>query len=258
MSKSNIPAWVENRVLQFFNQVQTANEISEAPALKDHSGKSNGYVIGHTVAQRIVDRRNELPARRFRELQQLLDTPGFGDDKFEDVAQSLAIPADTFFRERLYGGIILDNWELNPLRFPFETEEEFKAVAENESNFRDFIAEKFTEPLSPWGDADSRYRHLSLRKAHLEVYPESHLAAFQFAFWWYLFDQDNWFSYDTIKGACEEYLGYYSSPVPNLEFRLFKGFRGLPLSEVTRIDMLPVVVNAAEQVITIWQAELND
>lgn len=76
------------RILDFFNNAQTADEItygiSDNPAFGPRSRKA--FSIRHKLAQRILETRGSLPARRFESLEQIDKIRGVGKDTFEDIA----------------------------------------------------------------------------------------------------------------------------------------------------------------------------
>jgi hypothetical protein len=248
------------RILHFLNEVKTVADITDPNIVHDHEG--GGYTIGEEVAQRILDKRNSLPARRFVAIKELTDgVPGFGDDKLKDLAHSIAIPAAKYFRGKMYDGVIFDNWELNHHTFHFDDRADFFDLVQNEWRFTAWLGEqveqialqKFDNPKA------ARLANLLLQRCPLETYPDSHYGSFVFAFWFYQFDADNWFSFEKVRSVIEDYLSYYIKNHHRLEFRLFKGFEnsGLLANPVTRPD-LPVVVNYGEQELSIWTAQLND
>lgn len=76
------------RILDFFNNAQTADEItygiSDNPAFGPRSRKA--FSIRHKLAQRILETRGSLPAGRFESLEQIDEIRGVGKDTFEDIA----------------------------------------------------------------------------------------------------------------------------------------------------------------------------
>jgi len=76
------------RILDFFNNAQTADEItygiSDNPGFGPRSRKA--FSIRHKLAQRILETRGSLPARRFESLEQIDKIRGVGKDTFEDIA----------------------------------------------------------------------------------------------------------------------------------------------------------------------------
>lgn len=257
MSK-HIQPWVQGRILTFLNRARTIEDFTQSGAIQDNPDNGRGYAIGAKTAQKILNYRNQLPGRRFRDLEQVLDVPGVGEDKLNDLAHSLAISADDFFVARMFDGVLLENWELSPQRQTFADEAEFKAIVQHEGTFKQWVAEHWVGEFHPFGNELGRFRHLAIRRAFLECYPDGHLAALQLAFWFYLFDRDNWFSFRQVREACEEYLNYHSQPNRGMEFRFLKGLEDLEINPLSRSNILPVVVNYAEQAITIWEATLND
>jgi hypothetical protein len=240
--------WIEERILHFLNRARKVEDITN---LKDPDG---GYLIGETVAQRILDHKKDLDRRRYSSLAQVDAIPGVGEDKLQDLIDAFSQPADDFFVERLFDGILLDNWEIAPVQMSFEDAELFIAVTQNESNFRKAV----TQLIQTAEEKSDPHTEILLRQAYLESFPESHLASFQFAYWFYLFDQDNWFSYDTIREAIEHYLAYHVVPATGLEYRQLKLYNRSPNNEITRGEIIPIIVNHSERLLTYWKVQLND
>ncbi|MBA7705068.1 hypothetical protein ES703_113892 [subsurface metagenome] len=84
----------KQRILDFLNCALVAEDIAgsepeSGPIYDDPSiGRPSGYDIGITVAQRILDRRAELPGAKFTDLSQLSNIRGLGKDKFADLIYS--------------------------------------------------------------------------------------------------------------------------------------------------------------------------
>ncbi len=256
----SVATHTQERILHFLNAVKTIEEITGPNIVQDHEG--GGYTIGEEVAQRILDKRNSLPAKRFSKIEQLTEgVPGFGDDKLKDLAHSIAIPAAKYFRGKMYSEVIGENWELNHHTVHFADRDAFIEIVENESRFREWVGEQIEQIVLQKLDnpVAARLAKLLVRHYHIEQHDISHFGSFVFAFWFYQFDADNWFSFEKVRLVIEEYLSYYNFYRHRLEFRLFKGFENNSLlaGAITRPD-LPVVVNYGEQEISIWMAQLND
>ena len=75
-----IKEWVAGRILDFLNRAKTVEDITESKMLKDdpNSGREHGSTIGTTVAERILNKRNNMRFPRFRTLSELEDIQGFG------------------------------------------------------------------------------------------------------------------------------------------------------------------------------------
>ena len=253
------PEWVLRRVLDFLNAARSAEQILAAPELKDDpdSGSSSGYVIGEKVAKNIIEHRRRLPRRRYQSRADILAVAGLGEDKLNDLLHSFNTSADETFRNQLFDGILLDNWELHPLEQTFDSLADLRLTADGLDRFRLAVAQMMADREEP-GYRPRRHFFGNWRTAYVASYPEAHLGSFAFASWWYRFDQDNWFSYEKIRLACECYLGHYGHGADGLEFRLLQLYNESPNNEITRSEMIPVVVNYAEAKITVWDAQLND
>jgi hypothetical protein len=258
---SNIPSGVKARILQFLNEAKNAEEIIRLVQQYLDKEGSAGNGIGKTVAQRIIESRNQLPARRFRNLDQVDAVPGVGTDKILDIMKALNKPAAVAFREAMYNSIIFSNWELEHHSTTFGNEEAFQDVIGNQSALTNFVANQ-VEQLSNEKFSNSKAAELAnllVRKCYVEHFAEAHYASFAFAFWFYQFDADNWFSYERVRNAIEQYLNYYPDWDSRLELYMYKGFEndGILTNAISN-DGLPVVVNYEEKVVTIWTAQLND
>ena len=95
---THITPEIEIRILEFLNQVSTTEEISlQCQGVKDDPNLGFGDQIhdpgiGKTVAQRIIDKRDQCPNGRFSDIKQLDDIAGFGQDKLNDLAFSFSRP----------------------------------------------------------------------------------------------------------------------------------------------------------------------
>ena len=169
--------------------------------------------------------------------------------------------AATTFREAMYNGVILSNWDLEHHTIQFDDEADFEAIIGASSTFTNFVATQ-VEVISNEKYSNSKAAELAgelLKKCYLEPFPDPHYGAYALAFWFYQFDADNWFTFERVRQETEKYLNFYENWDERLELFLFKGFdnAGILVSAVTQED-LPVVVNHGENAITIWTAQLND
>jgi hypothetical protein len=255
----NRPEWVLQRLLAFLNRMRSADDLLNAPELRDDpdSGAEKGYLIGKKVAQHILEHRSSLPGRRYREEADILGVAGLGRDKLNDLLHSFSTPADDDFVNRLFDGILYDNWELRPFVRSYDSTAALRQVADGLDRFRLTVGELVAQQHG-WSPAEREIGLRSLRQAYVASYPEAHLGSYPFAFWWYQFDQDNWFSFETMRGACERYLNHHASSPEGMQFRLLQLYNDTPANLVGRREMLPVVVNYAEAKITYWTAVLND
>ncbi len=93
------------------------------------------------------------------------------------------------------------------------------------------------------------------KKSWVDEINSGFIASYQFAVVFLKFDEDNWFSYDSVREKTYTYLDS-----GNKKFRLYKGFYHTGVLSGDGISMidLPVVIDEKEQTITIWSAELYD
>lgn len=258
-----------NRLLTFLNKQPDAAALlqrlshyeDKLLAFKPKENNPKDYGIGQTSAQKILDYRNQLPGHRFSKLDQLTDIQGFGPDKLEELYKRVCRPAALTFRNSMYTNLLAENWILEYHSFHILDSEEFLEIVDNESLFTEFVCDKVEDiSLQKFNNHKASLLAAQLLKcAYLETFDDPHYGAIALAFWFYQFDADNWFGFDQAREECEDYLGSYSSFDKRLELRLFKGFdnAGVLANAVTQVD-LPVVVNFAEQVITLWSCQLND
>ena len=261
ISDIKIKPWIEARILAFLNQAKTVRDITNGHEIMDNPETGHGYTIGATVAQRILDQRNAQRYRQFNSVHDLDGIKGLGVDKINDLIFSFGTPADQAFRHNLYEGILPESWKLTAHTTHFEHLPSFQQIANNTANFKDWAGQKYREILEKKGASQSQTRleGLLLRKSYLEVYEIEQYGAIALAFWFYQVDADNWFSFKTMRKACEAYLSYYPGFEFRQELRMFKGFKGEGLQATsTTQGVLPVVVNYAEQAFTIWEGVLND
>lgn len=252
----------EEFILQYVNQISDPSEITDGTQLKDdpfYDG-AGGYTIGEKVATKIIKAKEKLPRGRFITVQQILDIRGVGPDKIRDIMTSFWKPAADDFQERLTTNILLDNWKVEHWSFDFQYEEdEFKNLAIDNCALRNFIANKIREIVRNKQDdytisnlAYTLVNHLPMEKFETEI-ATTHM----FALWWYRFDEDNWFSFETILSEVQQYFTYYQRN--GLELVMLKGFvNGGTLAEAVTPKDLPVVINHGERRITIWAASLFD
>lgn len=246
------PNWALERALAHLNRSRTVEQLLSERAMTEDP-KDGGYVIGEKVATNILDYKASLPRRRFETAADILAVAGLGDDKLMDIIQGFATSADEAFMQRLRDGILLDNWDLNPTSKQFSSLAELRSATEGLDKFKLLIAKLLGQ------DEDyTQHNAASLRNAHVFSYPDDHLAAFQFAFWWYLFDHDNWFAYETMKNACEQYLNHHPWGSEGMELRMIRLYNDTPNNDLQQSELIPVVVNYSELRVTIWDAFLND
>jgi len=252
------PKWAEARLLQFVNFARSGEDILNHPNLQDNPDTGEGsYAIGEKVAQAIVDYRPKLTYRRYREIKELLDVPGLGTDKLDDLLFSFTNRADAAFEQALRNDLLGENWELNPQTIDYRSADEFLRIVNNRENYLRTIAPFYSNSFHWYSREAKRELEMRIHRAHLEAYFDNHLGAFQFAFWWYLFDYDNWFSYDRMKIACETYLGHHPGQ-EGLQFRMIHLGGYSSITEHRRGMTIPTIVNYPELRITIWDAQLND
>ncbi|MDX1941315.1 MAG: hypothetical protein SFU99_12235 [Saprospiraceae bacterium] len=257
-----IENWVAIRILNFLNSAKNDQDIINGVKDDPNSGAAGeGSAIGETVAKRILEKRNALQFHRFTSIDQLEGIPGLGEDKIRDMIYTFGIRAADAFRNAMFNGVIGENWRLEHYTYYFLSQEDFNNATNIASNFTGHIAYEI-ERITTEKTGNDRAAYLAgklIQGAYQEFFGSAHLSAYAFAFWFYQFDYDNWFTFDRVRLEIEKYLNYYEQSHYELRFGFFKGFSttGLLTEGITRPD-LPVVINPVERSITIWSAELFD
>ncbi len=250
---------VAKRTLAFINQVRNA-EVLLAQAPKS-SKQPTGNWIGEKVASRIIGVRNAIPGRRLKSLSQLNEIQGFGQDKFDELVAMFEVDPSEAFRLAMYDGVILDNWGLKHETKKIDGTQEFLDTARVDCYLKDYVADeikqictdRFNNPQA------AKIAARTLDGLFIERFEDAHLASYAFALWLYRLDMDNWFSFETVRLKAEHYLSAYPNHKDRLELCLFKGFKNdQVLTTAISADDLLVVINYAEQRISIWSAELRD
>ncbi len=248
-----------NRILAFINRVRDAESfVAQTPV--NPTDPSDKWV-GETVASRILGVRNAIPGRRLKDLAQLSDIQGFGQEKFEDMLQIFQVDPSEAFRLAMYNGVLLENWILLHDTTTITPKAEFLDTVDNECNFRTYISHELKRICQErfQNQQAAKLAERTLDGKYLERFEDAHLGSYPFAFWFYKIDMDNWFSFDTVRAKTEAYLSTYIASNHRLELRFFKGFNNSNiLNTPLNTKDLPVVVNYAEQSISIWSAQLND
>lgn len=248
--------WAAIRILDFLNRARTVEALTQ---VEEVNNSENQYSIGTTVAQRILNYRQQLaPFRRFTALSQLENIEGFGLDKFNDLVRLLAHRADDAFLDAIYNGVIFDNWDLKFHRFEFKA---VQAVTASASQLREIVADQ-VEQLSLKKNNDRTIARLGKKlvaNSYIESFPNQEYAAIALAFWLYKVDADNWFSLERMLEKTRNYFAHYARLDHRLELRLIKGFpnQDLLVNALTTED-LPVIINHAEKTISIWTVSLSD
>lgn len=263
-SHPNIPLWVQERIVDFFNSVFSVQDITNGP-IEDDPSNGAGNTIGPSLAAKILRTRNALPRRRFTDLEQIDNISGVGPDTIRDLVYSFGRKADEEFRRSMYaeGTIFEANWPLEFFRFEFEELEHFLAIARSPENLRIFIHGKIAEVAAEKGVAQSDIDAMQadVLSAYIDKYSNSTpIAAYAFALYFYDFDADNWFAWETIQEQTLEYFDHnMSSNNWQMDLFQFRGFRNRRIVQPgISPDVLPVVCNWAEQSVTFWISELYD
>ena len=263
-SHPNIPLWVQNRIVGFFNRARNVDMILDG-SIQDHAADGTGNTMGRTLAARILREKKALAKRNFTDFEQIDSIRGVGPGTVEDLVYSFGKSADAVFKKSMYdsGTIYQDNWPLEYFRFPIEDKNTFLAIAQNKDNLRQFIIEKVGEVSSERNVIAAKKDAMiaDVSEAYIDNYSNSTpAAAYALALWFYEFDADNWFSWERIQEQTSQYFDYNANTYPwFMDLYFFKGFtnRGIISPGLSPKD-LPVVINWVEQSITFWVSALYD
>lgn len=263
-SHPEIPLWIQNRIIGFFNWARNVGMIIDG-TIQDDPSDGPGTSMGRTLAARILREKNAQPKRRFTDLDQIDQIKGVGPGTLKDLVYSFGISADDAFLKSMYDSKTLyrENWPLEYFRFPFEDPNAFKAIAQDQEKLREFIMSKVDAVSEERAvKAENKAAMLAeLQRAYIDGYNNSSpTASYALALWFYEFDADNWFSWESIQQQAQVYFDHNSNTYPwFMELYFFKGFqnRGIISPGICPED-LPVVVNWAEQAVTFWISGLYD
>ncbi|MCB0568239.1 MAG: hypothetical protein KDC66_00670 [Phaeodactylibacter sp.] len=263
-SHPEIPLWIQNRIVGFFNWARNVDMILDG-TIQDDPSDGPGSTMGRTLAARILRERNGLPGRRFTDLEQIDSIRGVGPGTIRDLVYSFGASADEVFRKALYesGTIYMENWPLEYFRFTIDDQQEFVSIAQDNEKLRQFVVEKVDNVCRERAVASEKCEAMltELRTAYIDEYSNSTpIAGYALALWFYDFDADNWFSWEQIQEQTIAYFDHNSNTYPwFMSLNLFKGFRNRGIiSPGICPACLPVVVNWAEQAVTFWVSALYD
>eukprot|EP00735_Rhodelphis_limneticus_P014688 TRINITY_DN875_c0_g1::TRINITY_DN875_c0_g1_i1::g.25388::m.25388 TRINITY_DN875_c0_g1::TRINITY_DN875_c0_g1_i1::g.25388 ORF type:complete len:233 (-),score=31.29 TRINITY_DN875_c0_g1_i1:85-705(-) len=158
------------------------------------------------------------------------------------------------FATALRTELLPTNWELKYWTF---CPEDFAKIVETRDVLTTFISNKTFEICFQLGNRKDACQRGSeyVKDQSCPQVENFNFAGLIFGTWFYRFDMDNWFSFDTMWGKCSSYLAHFEQ-----EFYLFKGFyhaKRLNTYDYGPTD-LPVVIDHAEKSITLWTAALHD
>jgi hypothetical protein len=254
------PKWAISRTLAFLNSATCVADITNG--IKNFSASEKGYTIGEKVAQRILDKRESLPYKRFSSIEELENIQGFGQDKRQDLILSVSMPADQYFQQQMRSQLLGENWNLNYHTITFKNPTDFLQVAENEATLTHYVSQEVGQiAIAQKGESDlfGRLAAFIVPSCYVERFNSAEQARFAFALWFYKIDEDNWFSFNRVLELIQLYLTYHENDNQYMDFLFYKGFpNGIALVNGLTSKDLPVVINYAEQKVTIWTVELFD
>ena len=260
----DIPQWVQQRILGFFNRARNIDMILDG-TIQDAPSDGQGRTLGPTLAARILRTKHSLPRRRFSDLSQLDAIRGVGPNTLQDLVYSFGRHADETFRSAMYDSntIYATNWPLEFFRTPIEDRAAFEAIARDPELLRSFVRDRVAAIAQDQALAAATRDAMlqEVEAAYLDFYSNSTPeAGYAIALWFYQFDADNWFSWERIQAQTLRYFEHHmAANIWQMDIYLFRGFvnRGLVRAGITQAA-LPVVVNWAEQTVTIWASALYD
>jgi len=246
---------LNQRVLHLLNRATKPEELTYPKHYRD-GRRIEG--LPKTTAEALLKRRDKQARRAFSNIK---DVELLSDDQLQTLRDAMDVPAAEFFRENMAEEVLPGNWELDNFSATFEDRAAFSDIVDIRCNFVDFIASQ-VQQFGTERFGNSTAAELAgelIKRTYIEHFPDPHFGSYAFAFWFYQFDADNWFTFDHVRETTEQYLNYYASWDDRLEFFLFKGFdeAGVLANAVSHAD-LPVVVNYGEQAVTIWTSQLLD
>ncbi|MEL7533603.1 MAG: hypothetical protein AAFN10_19980, partial [Bacteroidota bacterium] len=202
--------WVQKRVIAFINGAKKASDIVEG--VKDSPNNGQGYGIGETVANRILAKRNSLPGRRFRSIEQFSDIEGLGEDKFDDLLNTFNILSAEEFRNKMFTDkFLFDNWELSHHTIQLPDLKNFQQTVGSTESLKHFVAEQINTLVykEQQNRTLAKLASQSIRTAYVENHPEAYLGSYAWALWFFGFDADNWFSFEAMRLRIESYLSTF-------------------------------------------------
>jgi len=141
------------------------------------------------------------------------------------------------FLNSMRSGVLPGCFDIAALEYQFEKEEEFLSTVSDSGRFLGFIEER-------WG--------IPCTGHYIDVFQSGFLGSYAFALWFMEFDEDNWYSFETVHRETLKYLNSNISIADRRELRLVKGsFAPMNLD-------LPVIVDYGNMSVTAWTGELND
>ncbi len=259
--KQEMTPGTANRIVRFFNSVQSAFEIVKG--VKDDPGDNETVVFTIKVARRILEVRNSLPSFRFDSLEQIDAIPGVGPDKIEDLTYTFGRPASESFESNLFDkNLLYENWTLIRYEYVSETDEAHRALVDNPTAFRNAVHQLATRAAMEtqgYGSEEAEHITGSILTDYMDTYTNSHPeAALAFALWFFRVAADNWFSFDRMLTETSWFFDYHNDPYSPMELRLFKGFNNNAFLHLVTPKDLAITVNDAERVITLWVVGLAD
>lgn len=262
ISPKTIQPWIKNRIIEFFNRAKSVSEIVDT--VKDWPADGKGTAIGHIVAKRILLTRSRLPWRRFRELEEIMEIKGVGQDKLEDMVFTFGKSAAQTFVDNMYDNNVIsrENWPLIFHSQRIEPYEEFEETVRNEAVFRSVVQDQLKTfcAAQDVSEVDCQTMIDGVADAYIDPFNNTDPVnpAYAFAQWFYRIDLGNFFFFETGVPQTQSYFDHFSGSPWEMELRLFKGVRSTIISGGLVPPDLATVVNFPEQIITIWSTSLFD
>ncbi|MEL6628445.1 MAG: hypothetical protein AAFS00_05425 [Bacteroidota bacterium] len=257
LSFSNVSEAASARLLDFLNRAYAVKDILNLRLVKDNEPGTKDYGIGRTVASRILSRKRTLPRRRFMELSHLNGIQGFGQDKFDDLVATFSISSAERFKRNLFEQeILFENWEVRYHSVVFDTDAAFREATKDNLSICQVVHDHIEAIADDNPDNIIKVKD-QIANAYFQTYQEGFLGSYEFALWFFKFDQDNWFSYERIREPLEAYLSEVDSHGYDA-IQFYKGVENYLLLNGITVTDLPVVIMESERSITFWTAALFD
>lgn len=220
-----------------------------------------GTSTGLNLARQVIKRRDAMPQHRFSEIQQVQQIPGLDTASVKNLVDKFQPSQADLFRENMYAHVLPANWKLTHFTSFINDRNDFIRTADTKSYLLDHISRE----VSRISFSHTRQQTVALmasllaENAYLERYEMAHTASFALALWFYRFDADNWFSFEAVRQQAEDYLNHATSNCDRKVLCLLKGFNNhLAFDNAETVDDLPVVLDYAEQTVSIWTCSLVD
>ncbi|MEM6629039.1 MAG: hypothetical protein AAF694_05180 [Bacteroidota bacterium] len=244
------------RLLFFFNHIRYAKDLRGSYLVSDIDSETYED-RSQALSRNILETRMQLPARKFTQVDQLLEIPGISSVTLGELQNFLGQSAAELFKQDMYKQVILSNFECAYQKITFEERALFEATTGDRTALSEAVAAHLVlESIGPLSEVEIRRQ---IRHSYVDAYTQGHLGSFALALWFYTFALDNWFSFEQVRESTEKYLDVHPLSSDTQTLYLFKGFDNkLLVSGGRTVPDLPVIVNHDEMTVAIWTCLLKD